>query len=134
MRAILVTELWGAVAIAAFLVRPSIYVLLLGVLPQAFVMPISDTVLTAYRFAVTPDRLIGRVSSATTTIAILVMPLGPLAAGFLLDAYSARTTVALFAAVAVVLAVWATLSPSMRHAPSLDDLTAAPAAEPLPLV
>jgi MFS family permease len=133
MRAILVAELWGAVAIAAFLVRPSIYVLLLGVLPQAFVMPISDTVLTAYRFAVTPDRLIGRVSSATTTIAILVMPLGPLAAGFLLDAYSARTTIALFAAIAVVLAVWATLSPSMRHAPSLDEVTAAPTAEPLPL-
>jgi MFS family permease len=133
MRAILVTELWGAVAITAFLVRPSIYVLLVGVVPQAFVMPISDTVLSAYRFAVTPDRLIGRVSSATTTIAILVMPLGPLAAGFLLDAYSARTTIALFAAIAVVLAVWATLSPSMRHAPSLDEVTAAPTAEPLPL-
>lgn len=134
MRAILVSELWGAVAVAAFVVRPNIYVLLAGVLPQAFVMPISDTVLSAYRFAVTPDRLIGRVSSATTTIAIVVMPLGPLAAGFLLDAYSARTTIALFVAGALVLAIWATLSPSMRHAPSLDAVTAAPTVEPLPLV
>jgi MFS family permease len=134
MRSILVAELWGAVAIAGFVVWPNIYVLLAGVLPQAFVMPISDTVLSAYRFAVTPDRLIGRVSSATTTIAIVVMPLGPLAAGFLLDAYSPRTTIALFAAGALVLALWAALSPSMRHAPSLDAVTAAPAAEPLPLV
>jgi MFS family permease len=134
MRTILVTELWGGVAIVAFVIHPSIYVLLAGVLPQAFVMPISDTVLSAYRFAVTPDRLIGRVSSATTTIAIVSMPLGPLAAGFLLDAYSARTVIALFAAGALAIAIWATLSPSMRHAPTLDDVTAAPPAEPLPLV
>jgi MFS family permease len=135
MRTILVTELWGGAAVAAFVVHPNVYVLLAGVLPQAFVMPISDTVLSAYRFAVTPDRLIGRVSSATTTIAIVVMPIGPLAAGFLLDAYSPRSTIALLAAGALGIAVWATLSPSMRHAPSLDDVTsAAPPTEPLPVV
>jgi MFS family permease len=134
MRTILVAELWGAVAIVAFVVHPNIYVLLAGVLPQAFVMPISDTVLSAYRFAVTPDRLIGRVTSATTTIAIVMMPIGPLAAGFLLDAYSPRTTIALLAAGTFVIAIWATLSPSMRHAPTLDEVTAAPAGEPLPIV
>lgn len=134
MRAILVSELWAAVAIAAFLVRPSIYVLVAGMLPQAFVMPITDSVLMAYRFAVTPDRLIGRVSSVTTNIAILVMPLGPLTAGFLLDAYSARTTIGVFGAGAAALAVWATFSPSMRHAPSLDEITGAPIPDPLPLV
>jgi MFS family permease len=134
MRTILVTELWGGAAIVAFVVHPNIYVLLAGVLPQAFVMPISDTVLSAYRYAVTPDRLIGRVSSATTTIAIVSMPLGPLVAGFLLDAYSPRTVIALFAAGAFVIAIWATFSPSMRHAPSLDDVTAAPPVEPLPVL
>ena len=132
MRTILVAELWGAVAIFGFVVHPNIYVLLAGVLPQAFVMPISDTVLSAYRFAVTPDRLIGRVSSATTTIAIVMMPIGPLAAGFLLDAYSPRTTIALFAAGTLVIAVWATLSPSMRHAPSLDDVIHEPRIDPSP--
>jgi MFS family permease len=134
MRTILVVELWCGVAIVAFVVHPDIYVLLAGVLPQAFVMPISDTVLSAYRFAVTPDRLIGRVTSASTTIAIFSMPLGPLAAGFLLDAYSARTVIALLAAGSLAVAVWATLSPSMRHAPSLDDLTAAPPVESLPVL
>ena len=132
MRTILVSELWGAVAIAAFLVWPNIYVLLVGVLPQAFVMPISDSVLMAYRFAVTPDRLIGRVSSVTTNIAILAMPLGPLAAGFLLDAYSARSTIALFASGALAVAIWATLSPSMRHAPTLDDVIDEPRIESSP--
>lgn len=126
MRAILVGELCTSVAIAAFLVWPSIYVLVAALVPQAFVMPISDSVLMAYRFAVTPDRLIGRVSSVTTNIGMLVMPLGPLAAGFLLDAYSARTTIALFAAGTVVLAVWAALSPSMRNAPRFDELAEAP--------
>jgi MFS family permease len=134
MRTILVAELWGGAATIAFVVHPDIYLLLAGVLPQAFVMPISDTVLSAYRFAVTPDRLMGRVTSATTTIAIVSMPIGPLAAGFLLDAYSARTVIALFAAGALVVAIWATLSPSMRHAPSLDDVTAAPPVDPLPVV
>jgi MFS family permease len=134
MRAILVTELWCAVAIVGFVVHPNIFVLLAGVLPQAFVMPISDTVLSAYRFAVTPDRLIGRVSSATTTIAIVVMPIGPLAAGFLLAAYSPRTTIALLAAGTFAIAIWATLSPSMRHAPTLDEVTSAPPTEPLPVV
>jgi MFS family permease len=134
MRTILVTELWGGAAVVAFVVHPNIYVLLAGVLPQAFVMPISDTVLSAYRYAVTPDRLIGRLSSATTTIAIVSMPLGPLAAGFLLDAYSPRTVIALFAAGALAIAIWATLSPSMRHAPSLDAVTAAPTVDPLPIV
>jgi hypothetical protein len=37
---------------------------------------------------------------------------------------SPRIAIALFAAVTLVLAVWGTLSPSIRTAPSLDDLLA----------
>jgi len=40
----------------------------------------------------------------------------------LLSLVSARTTIAFFVGFAVVLAVWATLSPAIRNAPSLDDL------------
>jgi hypothetical protein len=75
-----------------------------------------------YRLAMTPDRLIGRVESIWRTIALVIAPLGPLLAGLLLDAVSARATVALFAASGLALAVWATLSPSLRTAPSLDEL------------
>jgi hypothetical protein len=40
----------------------------------------------------------------------------------LLGTVSARATIALFAAVGLVLALWGTLSPSIRSASSLDDL------------
>jgi len=58
-------------------------------------------------------------------ISLLIAPLGPLIAGVLLSTASARATIAVFAAVGVVLAVWGTLSPSIRMAPSLDDLSGA---------
>jgi hypothetical protein len=53
-----------------------------------------------------------------------VSPLGPLAAGFLLGDVSARVTVASFAALGLVLALWGTLSPAIRGAPSLAELAA----------
>jgi len=62
-----------------------------------------------------------------STLALLIAPLGPLAAGLLLDSVSERATIAVFAAFALVLALWGTLSPAIRDAPSLDDLDAVPA-------
>ena len=130
MRAILLGELWAAVGLAAFVVWPNVYVLAASLLPQTLLMPVTDTVLAAYRFAVTPDRLIGRVVSVTRNIAVIFAPFGALAAGFLLGAVSARATIAVFAAVSLVLAVWGTLSPSIRTAPNLDALIeAGPPAE-----
>jgi hypothetical protein len=73
---------------------------------------------------VTPDRLIGRVSSVARGIALCGQPLGPLAAGLLLDSFSPRLAVLVFAIVAAALAAWATLSPSIRRAPSLSELAA----------
>ena len=70
----------------------------------------------------TPDRLLGRVESVRSTIALLISPLGPLTAGFLLDAVSERATIAVFSAFGLVLALWGTLSPGIRAAPSLDEL------------
>ena len=72
----------------------------------------------------TPDRLIGRVESVWSTISLLVAPLGPLVAGLLLDNVPARAAIAVFAAFGLVLAVWGSLSPSIRTAPRLDDLDA----------
>jgi hypothetical protein len=77
-----------------------------------------------YRIAITPDRLLGRVESARSTISLLVAPLGPLVAGFLLTEASARATIAFFATFTLALALWGTLSPSIRKAPSLDELDA----------
>jgi hypothetical protein len=122
VRAILVLELWTWLGCAAFLVRPSVYVLTAGILPTALAIPSTDSVVHGYRIAMTPDRLLGRAESVRTTISLLIAPLGPLAAGVLLGAVSARATIAVFAAVGLVLAVWGTLSPSIRTAPSLDEL------------
>jgi hypothetical protein len=71
-----------------------------------------------------------------STISLLIAPLGPLMAGVLLGATSPRVTIAVFAAVGALLALWGTLSPSIRAAPSLDDLDAlaAPEAAAQPLV
>ncbi len=122
VRAVLLLELWTWFGCAAFLVWPSVYVLTAGILPTALAIPSTDSVVHGYRIAMTPDRLLGRAESVWTIIALLIAPLGPLTAGVLLSTASARATIAVFAAVGVVLAVWGTLSPSIRTAPSLDEL------------
>jgi hypothetical protein len=124
---------WTWLGCAAFLVWPSVYVLTAGLLPTGIAIPTTDSVVMGYRVAMTPDRLLGRVESVRTNISLLVTPLGPLAAGLLLSSVSARATIAVFVVFALALAIWGTLSPSIRNAPSLDELdavgrTAAPAA------
>jgi hypothetical protein len=125
VRTILLLELWLALGSVAFLVHPNVYVLTAGILPQAAVLPVTDSVVKGFGIALTPDRLLGRVESVRRTIALLVAPLGPLAAGVLLTATSARTTVAALAACSLALALWGTLSPAIRNAPSLGDLPVA---------
>jgi hypothetical protein len=123
VRAVFVLELWTWLACAAFLVWPNVYVLTVSILPTALAIPSTDSVVNGYRIAMTPDRLLGRVESVRSTISLVIAPLGPLAAGFLLGAVPERTTIAVFAAVGLVLAVWGTLSPSIRAAPSLASLS-----------
>jgi MFS family permease len=129
VRTILLLELWAGLGSALFVVWPNVYVLTASILPQAVVLPVTDSVVVGYRVAITPDRLLGRVESVRSNISLLIAPLGPLVAGLLLSSFSARTTVAFFVAIAVVLALWGTLSPSIRRAPSLDDLDDGLAAE-----
>jgi MFS family permease len=76
----------------------------------------------ALGLALTPDRLVGRVSSVRLSIAMLAAPLGPLVAGLLLASVSPRATIAVLAVVGLLLAVWGTLSPALREPPPLDAL------------
>jgi MFS family permease len=122
MRTIVLLEQWTWVATAAFVVWPSVYVLTVAILPFGITAPVTDSVVDGYRVAVTPDRLLGRVESVRTSLALLVAPLGPLLAGFLLGSVSLRTTGAVFTACGIALAIGATLSPSIRNAPSLAEL------------
>jgi MFS family permease len=112
-RAIILAEQYTGLAVIAFLIRPSVWVLAIAILPQAFVLPVTDTVVVSRRIALTPDRLLGRVEAVRLTIARTAAPLGPLAAGLLAGTVSNRAAIALFAVFAVVLAVWATASRSL---------------------
>ncbi len=122
VRVVLLLELWTWLGCAAFLIWPSVYVLTAGILPTALAIPSTDSVVHGYRIAMTTDRLLGRAESVRSTISLLIAPIGPLAAGLMLGAVSARATIAVFAAFGLVLALWGTLSPSIRAAPSLDEL------------
>jgi Transmembrane secretion effector len=122
VRAVLLLELWTWPGCALFLVWPNVYVLAASILPTALAIPSTDSVVHGYRIAMTPDRLLGRAESVRTTISLVIAPLGALVAGALLDATSARATIAVFAGFGLVLAVWGTLSPWIRSAPSIDEL------------
>ena len=122
MRTILWIELVAWLGSAAFLVRPSVFVLVIGILPQGIAMPMTDSVVVGYRIAVTPDRLLGRVEAVRSSIALAIAPLGPLVAGLLLEKISARETIAFFCLFNVALLLWGFLSPAIRRAPSLSDL------------
>jgi MFS family permease len=127
VRGVLLLELWTWVGCGLFLVWPNVYVLTASILPTALAIPSTDSVVTSHQLAMTPDRLIGRVESVRSTIALLIAPLGPLTAGLLLDVVSERATIAVFAVFGLVLALWGTLSPAIRAAPSLDELAELPA-------
>ena len=122
MRTIIRIELVAWLGTAAFVAWPNVYVLVAAILPQAVAMPITDSAVVGYRVAVTPDRLLGRSESVRGAISWMLTPLGPLAAGLLLGAYSPRATIAAFTLVSVVLFAWGMASPSIRRAPSLDEL------------
>jgi MFS family permease len=86
-----------------------------------FFTPTTNSMIIAYRTAVVPDRLQGRVTSVARSLALLGLPLGPLVAGLLLQAFSGRATVAFLAVWLLGVAIITTASPSIRAAPNFRD-------------
>jgi hypothetical protein len=101
-----------------------VYVLAAAMTACGFAIPITDSAVIGYRLAITPDRLVGRVAGVQTTTIVLGAPLGSLGTGVLLDGVGARATIGALAGLALVLALWGTLSPALRSAPKLARLTA----------
>ena len=122
IRQIMLANQWAMALVLVYLAVPSPYVLFTSLLPVAFLSPALVSVVIGYRTAITPDHLIGRVSSVARNIALLAQPLGPLVAGFLLAAYSGRVTVLVLGSLGVALALVSTVSPSIRKPPSLAEL------------
>jgi MFS family permease len=130
VRTILLLELWTWAGMWVFVVWPSVWSLLAVVVPFGLCAPVTDSVVVGYMTAMTPDRLLGRVESVRLTIALTAAPFGPLLAGYLLDTLSSREAVAIFAVIGLVLALWGTLSPAIRAAPSLDEIVSEPVRVP----
>ncbi|HKB93769.1 MAG TPA: MFS transporter [Gaiellaceae bacterium] len=131
MRAIIVWSLWLQVGTVGFVVDPNVYVFIACALPMATFFPSVNAVVIGYRVAVTPDHLTGRVNSVARTIALCGAPLGPLAAGVMLGSLSARDTVAILTALLLATALVGSLLPSIRNAPSLDELATLVPSEPV---
>jgi MFS family permease len=116
LRTIVLLEQWSWLWLFAFVLWPNVFVLAACVLPLALCLPVTDSAVNSHRLRVTPDQLVGRVESARRAIALAAAPFGPLLAGALVSAASARVAVAVFAGAGVLLGVWATASRSLRAA------------------
>ena len=119
LRAVCMLEACTGLVAVAFLVHPSVYVLAAALLPQALVLPVTDSYVVARRIAVTPDHLQGRAEAARMTIVRTAAPLGSLLAGVLLSATSSRGAVTVFLALNLVEALYVTAAPALRSPPPL---------------
>jgi MFS family permease len=113
----------------------AVYPLVLITLPNAVALglvaglvsitgPIVNVVLSAYRYALVPDRLLGRVGSVILLVAWGTIPLGAITAGLLLQEFGAVTSMVVLAGVSFIVALGATLTPTVRKVPPVDELRA----------
>lgn len=88
---------------------------------MAFVGPALSVVLSSLSLTLTPDRLRSRVSGVQGLVAWGAIPLGSLIGGLLLRWLGGVQTTLVLAAAMPAVALTATLSPAVRHAPPLSD-------------
>jgi MFS family permease len=86
--------------------------------------PIFNVVLSAYRYALVPDRLLGRVGSVILLVAWGTIPLGAISAGFLLEQFGAVASMLVLAGVSFAVALGATLTRTVRNVPPVEELRA----------
>ena len=116
-RLIVVIGTWSwALLVPLFAFARSAYAL--GVLIALLLLaaPAWNSVVSARRISFVPDRLQGRVQSATSLFSLGAIALGTLAAGFLLEAFGRTATIVFFAVAMAAVALVATLAPSVRRA------------------
>ena len=100
---------------------------------MAFVGPAWNVVISSYSLTLTPDRLRGRVGGVQGLVAWGPIPLGSLVGGLLLQWLGGVTTTLALAAVMLAIAVAASASPAVRHAPRLTHAAGECAAPEAPL-
>ena len=87
--------------------------------------PIFNVVVGAYRYALVPERLYGRVASAMLLFAWGSIPLGSLFAGYGIAAWGARPMLLVLAAILLAIALAATASRDVRLARRPEELAPA---------
>lgn len=124
-RLVVTATLWlDAAGFALFVVLPNAIAFGIDLGLLALLSPPFNVVLTSYRYGLTPDRLLGRTASIARLVTWGSIPLGPLLAGFLVDAVDTRPTLGVLAGGMFVVAATAALLPSIREAPDLRRLLA----------
>ncbi|MDT9593509.1 MFS transporter [Nocardioides zeae] len=86
--------------------------------------PIGNAGIGAYRIALTPDHLQGRVGATSAFLSWSVMPFAPVVGGGLLAAYGGTVATAALLGGCVVVALVVTLAPTVRSVPRPDVWTA----------
>ena len=80
-------------------------------------LPAGNAGISAYRIAVTPVGLQGRVEATSSFLSLSVLPLAPLAGGLLLDGLGGTAATGVLAVATVAAALIVTLSRSVRSVP-----------------
>ena len=123
MKAVVIGANWvWALLMPSVLLFDNFYVLGAIYGAMVFVGPVWNVAIEVYRLRITPDAMLGRVASAISLLAYGAIPLGSLIGGYLLETTGPTVTGLAIAASMLIVAVAATISPSIRTAP--DAITA----------
>jgi predicted MFS family arabinose efflux permease len=117
---------WWVAQMVAFAFAPSVFVLGAVYTVGALMGPIFNTTNAAYRYALTPDRLQGRVGGVSRMIGWGARPVGALLGGISLATIGAVPTFAALATWLAIVAAAATASRQIRRAPRPETLTEQP--------
>jgi predicted MFS family arabinose efflux permease len=118
VRAIVIGAAWTwAATVPLVVLLPSLYETLVVLAAASFVGAGWNVAVNTIYYRLIPDRLIARVSAVGSLAAFGALPLGSLTAGVLLQLGGPPLCCAVLAAGMLVLAVAATISPSVRRGP-----------------
>lgn len=121
-RMVIVGTNWvWALLMLLFTVTPNPYVLAAIFAGMAFVGPVWNVVISAYEVQLTPDRLLGRATSASRLFALGAIPFGSLLGGLLLGEFGSLGATIALSAWMLVLAIMATASRAIRQVPGLPS-------------
>jgi MFS family permease len=115
--ALSITMLWAeALTFPFYAVAPTWWLLLVVALTESVLSPVYNVALDAYRLAVTPDALRGRVTSAVDTLTTGAAAGGAMASGTLIALLGTTTLTLILTGWLTLLALAATLSRTVRTA------------------